>query len=312
MSKYKINVNKKKITQLKNNLLTYTMFIPGFIILFIFCYLPIVGLLIMFKNYSPNYGIVGSEFVWFKNFISLFEHPYFWMMTLNTVGISFFKFITGFPASILFAILLNEMRTKGLKKGVQTVSYLPNFISWVTIGGMLFSILSLDDGFLNRIIVFFGGQKVYWYGEAKYWWAILTITSLWKGMGWGSIVYLAALANINNDLYESASLDGASRFQKMWHISVPGMMPIISINLVFGLGGLIKDDFEQILALVGTNQILSRTTTVYSSWIYNQTMGSSSMYGAASALGFFQSVISLLLMVLANRWVKKKDYIGLW
>jgi len=296
----------------KANYQTYTMLIPGFVIMLIFCYLPMAGLIMIFKEYNPKYGIFGSEFVWLKNLTDLFRYPGFERMVRNTVSIAALKFVTGFPACVIFALLLNELRTGAFKRVVQTISYLPHFISWMIISGMMFSLLAVDDGMINKLIIRLGGDPVFWYSAPEKWWGIFAISSLWKGLGWGTVVYLAALANISPELYEAAKLDGASRFQLARYVSLPGMMPIVSISFIFGLGGLIKDDFEQIYALVGDNHILNERAEVFSTWIFRQVKGTSSSYGVASMLGFLQGIITLLLMVFANKLVKKKNYPGLW
>lgn len=309
---FKRTAGREGLKYIKRNLDLYSMVIPGFVLMLIFCYIPMFGLIMIFKDFSPFYGIFGSEFIGFKNFTELFRHPFFMRMLTNTVGIAFLKFITGFPIGIAFALLLNELRKGLFKKTVQTVSYLPHFISWIVVSGMMFGLLSAEGGIFNRIIGWFGGKPVFWYSDAGKWWGILTVSSMWKGLGWGTIVYLAAISNINAELFEAAEIDGAGRFRKMIHVTVPGMMPIISLSLVFGLGGLIKDDFEQIYALVGENNLLSVRTDVFSTWIFKQATTNFKGYGVASALGFMQGIISLILMVLANRFVRKRGYAGLW
>ena len=297
---------------LKKSWQRYVFLLPGAVLLILFCYVPMYGVVLAFKNYLAKDGIMGSEWVGLMNFRALFSYPYMGRMFFNTIGISLYKFLVSFPVTILFALLLNEIGSRWFKRTVQTVSYLPYFISWIVISGMAYSFLNTDYGLLNQLLIALGREPISWYTRADLWWTILMITALWKGLGWGTIIYLASIASINPELYEAACIDGAGRLKQTLYVTLPGMLPVIGINLVFSVSGLIRDDFEQIYALVGDNQILRETTEVFGTYIFARTMGGVSGYGPATALGLIQSVISLILVVGCNWLVSRKTNAGLW
>lgn len=302
-----------KLEYIKKEKQYYLMLIPGLLLLAIFCYGPMVGLYTAFTSYDPGDGIFGSEFVGLQNFINIFDPRWNFGRTLrNTFVIALLKFVLGYPASIILAILFSYLLNKRFKKIAQTASYLPYFISWVMISGIAYTILTSNNGTLNRILVAFGQDPVNWYNEPKYWWAILTITSIWKGMGYGSITFLAGLCSINPELYEAAKLDGAGRWQQIKNVTIPGLMPVISFTLILNMGNLIKDDYEQIIALVGENNAyVKETVSVIGTSIYNS-LGVTSQFSAATALGLFQSLISLAFIIVSNRILVKRGHQGIW
>ena len=293
----------------------YLFILPGFLLMAIFNYAPMAGIIVAFKNYTVDDGIFGSEWVGFSHFITLFTHPgaEFWMIFRNTVVMAALKFVFSFPASIILALMFNALQCRLFKRFAQTISYLPYFVSWVVISNIAYVFLSADGGIINNILVASGAEKIRFYSEPKYWWGILTFTSVWKYAGWGTIVYLAAITGINPDLYEAASIDGASSWRKLWTVTIPGMMPVIGIQLILNMGNLIKDDFDQIYSMVmGDNYSLRPVTEVFSSLVYRQLQGGVAGFSSATAVSFVQSIISLILVLGANAIVKKTDNQGLW
>mgnify|MGYP001240364841 FL=1 len=224
--------------------------IPGLLYYLIFHYLPMIGVVIAFKDYNPYQGLSGiftAPWVGLKYFSQFIKSVNFWRLIRNTFMISFAGLIFGFPAPIILAVLINEIVHKRFKKLVQTISYLPHFLSTVIVCGIIRNILSTDGGFVNLIIKALEGEPIYFLGESRYFVAIMTISGIWQHVGWNSIIYLAAITNINPELYESAHVDGANTFQKMWHITIPGIFPIISIMLILRVGELLTVGYEKVL-----------------------------------------------------------------
>lgn len=301
----------------KNKVL-YLFVLPGLIIFALFNYAPMVGIIVAFKNYTVDGGIFGSEWAnnfGFEHFITLFTHPgsEFGMILRNTVLMAILKFVVCFPAAIILALMFNALKNGFFKKAVQTISYLPYFVSWVVVSNIVYLLLTSNGGIINQVIVAFGGEKIRFYSEPQYWWGIITITSLWKSVGWGTIVYLAAITAINPDLYEAASIDGATPWRQLWTVTLPGMMPVIGIQLILNAGNLIKDDFDQIFSLVGeSNYELREVTEVFSSLVYRNLQGGPKGFSSSTAISLVQSIISLGLVVGADVIVRKTDNPGLW
>jgi putative aldouronate transport system permease protein len=227
----------------------------------------------------------------------------------NTLLISIYKLIAGFPAPIIFALFLNEIRQVRFKKTVQTISYLPHFVSWVVLGGLFMQFLSPSTGPINVILKSLGMEPIYFLAEPKWFRSVLVTTSVWKGFGWGSIVYLAAITSISPQLYDAADIDGAGRFRKMWYITLPEMIPVITIMLIFSIGGIVGDDFDQIFNLY--NEAVYNVGDVLSTYIYR--VGLIDMkYSFSAAVGLFRNVISFALVFLANFVAKRINEYGIW
>ena len=309
---------KKRLARsFKRNILSnwelYLMYVPGFLCLLVFSYAPLYGLQLAFKQYAPALGIWGSPWVGWENFQYAVLSRGFLHMVGNTLMLGLLKIIFAFPSSIILALMMNELTCRPFKKVVQTFSYLPYFISWVIVSSIANMFLTRDGGILNQIIVAFGGEKIFWYAEPKYWRAILTISNIWKNTGWGTIVFLAALTGINQDLYEAAQCDGAGYWKRCLHITIPGIMPAIAMTFILSVAGIVKDDFDQIYALVGESSILNDTTEVLGTWIYKQLHGGSfRAWGDGTAVGLVQSLAGFLLIVISNWLVSKTDNQGLW
>jgi len=288
------------------------MFVPGFLVLLVFAYVPMYGLTLAFKNYSPVDGILGSPWVGFENFKYAVITRGFLKMVGNTLALGGLKIIFAFPSSIILALLLNEVTCKPFKKTVQTISYLPYFISWVIVSSIVYIFLAKNDGVFNSIIRAFGGEEIFWYASPQYWRAIITVSGIWKNVGWGTIVFLSGLASIPPELYEAAKIDGAGYTKCCLHVTIPGIMPVIAMTFILSVSGIVKDDFEQIYALVGESSILSDTTEVLGTWIYKQLNGNFRGWGDATAVSLVQNVVGFILVVLSNYIVRKTGNEGLW
>lgn len=285
------------------------MFIPAIIYYIVFHYIPMYGIQIAFKDYKFSLGIWGSQWIGFQNFKALFNVGSFWEVFRNTIVISFCKLLIGFPAPIIFALLLNEVRHTRFKKVVQTVSYLPHFMSWVVLGGLFTQFLSPSIGPINIFLKSIGMKPIYFLADPKWFRSVLVVTSIWKGVGWGSIIYLAALSSVNPELYEAGLIDGANRFQRAIYVTLPSLAPVITIMLIFNVGGLINDDFDQIFNLY--NPAVYSVADVLGTYTYR--MGLVQMeYSFSTAVGLFRNVISFTLIVLANKIANKINDYGIW
>lgn len=286
------------------------MVIPALILIFIFSYIPMYGVLMAFQDYNLFKGFFDSPWVGVKHFKMFFEAPEFWTVMRNTVVISSLKFFIGFPAPIILALMLNEVRKMAFKRIVQTVSYLPHFMSWVIVSGMVISILSTDNGSLNILMMKLKliEEPINFLTLPEYFWTILVTTNVWKDIGFGSIVYLAAIAGVNPQLYEAAAIDGASRFKQIYLITIPSIMPVIIIFMILAIGDLLSAGFEDIL-LLGNDGIRNVSdvidTYVYRIGIQNQ------RYSYATAVGLFKAIISVGLLTLANYSARKSGN-SLW
>lgn len=275
----------------------------------IFHYIPMYGVLIAFKDFRFREGIIGSEWVGFLHFRELFSSPSFWRVFKNTMIISGANLIFGFPAPILFALLLNEIWHKRFKKVVQTISYLPHFISWVIMAGLLMQLLSPSTGPVNILLKMIGLDPIYFLADKSWFRSVLVTTNIWKDIGWGSVVYLASISSIDPQLYEAAEIDGANRFQRMVKITLPSMMPVITIMLIFAVGKIINDNFDQIFNLY--NPAVYNVGDVLSTYAYR--LGLVQMeYSFSTAIGFFKNLISLVLILSANAIAKRMGEYAIW
>lgn len=301
---------KKKGTlyRIKQHRYIYMFGIPGMLILILFNYLPMRGLLMAFQNFNPHLGILKSEWVQLAHFKKLFADPKFYSMLKNTLIISGLSFLT-FPAPIILALLLNEVRNLKYKKFVQTSVYLPHFLSWPIIASLTFLLLSREQGFVNKIAIALGNQPHAYLFDQAWTYAILLIQQLWKGVGWGSIIYLAAIAGIDQQLYEAAKIDGANKFQQILKITVPCIMPTVAVMLILKMGSLISVDFEQLF--LASNAMNRSQTEVFEIFIYNYGIASgSTQYGYTTAIGLFKSAVNTFLVVITNWIVSRKGFDG--
>lgn len=282
----------------RRDLPLWILAVPGLTALIVFSYFPIYGLIIAFQDYSPGLGFLGSPWVGFKHFARLFRDPYFFRTFRNTVILGVYTLVFTFPAPLLFALLLNELRSRWFKKAVQTVSYLPNFISVVIVVGFLIDFTSLSDGVVNDVIAFFGGERIHFMAEPKWFRFLYVVSDIWQGVGVGSIIYLAAIAGIGVELYESAYLDGATKLQQMRYITLPCLMPAIAILLILQVGELFGADFQKIMLMY--SPLTYETADVISTYVYRSGVRGGAL-SYSTAVGFFLSVISFLFVFAADR-----------
>ncbi len=287
----------------------YLMLIPGVVLILLFRYLPMGGLVIAFKEYSFRKGIWGSEWVGFDNFLFIFKNPDFYSIVKNTLGINLLKLLIAFPAPIFFALLINEVRSNKLKKCIQTSVYLPYFVSWVVFGGIVVQFLNPSSGIVNKIIELFGGQPVAFMQKEQYFKAIVVLSDIWKNAGWGTIMYLSALTSIDQEIYEAAKIDGANRIQMVRHISIPGISATIVVLLLLQIGAMMDVGFEQIYVLC--KPILYGVGDVISTYVYRVGIGNA-QFSITAAIGLFQSLVGLILIVIANTLCKKLFDKSLW
>lgn len=292
----------------KRNKIKYLMVVPILILLIIFCYKPMYGILIAFKRYRPSLGIMESKWVGLKYFRQFFRDPYCWRLFRNTLSISFLNLLFGFPAPIIFALLLNEVRVKKFKKTVQTISYMPHFISMVVVCGMITSFCA-SDGLFNNIIELFGGERSNLLMNKNLFYPIYVVSDIWKNLGWDSIIYLAALSGIDQEQYEAAKIDGANRLQQMFHITLPGIMPTVSMLLVLRIGSLLSVGYEKIILLYQPTTY--EVADVISSYVYRRGLQSGE-FSYGTAVGLFNSIVNIILLLTANKVSKKMGQSGLF
>ena len=299
--KKKESFTEKIKKEWKKNYCLYILSLPILLYFLMFKYIPMFGLTIAFKNFTLGKGVFGSEWVGLKYFKEFLTGVYFVRTMKNTLIISLLSIVFSFPVPIIFALLVNEVKNMKLKKTVQTTSYLPHFISMVVICGMIKDFCS-SDGLITSLIVALGGESLNYIGDSRYFRTIYIISGIWQTFGWSSIIYLSALSGIDDQLYEAASIDGAGRWKKLWHITLPGIANTIIILLIMRLGSVLSVGYEKIILLY-TPQTYE-VADVISSYTYR--MGIlDARYGYSAAVGMFQSVINVIILVLANQLSKK-------
>ena len=286
------------------------MLLPAVVYYILICYVPIAGNVLAFKDYSFRKGIWGSNWVGFKYFQMFFNSYDCWRLILNTLHIGFIKCILEFPFAILLALLLNEIHAMRFKKVTQTITYLPHFLSSVIIVTMMQRILAPNTGVLNQIISAMGGDgSTFFLMQAQYFHRILFSMDLWRNIGWDSIIYLAAISSVDQELYEAASMDGCNRLGQIWHVTLPGIRGTIGLLFIMGVGGLLSSGFEQMWLLrTPGNMSVADTLDVYVVRIGLQ----NGQFGYASAIGLIQGLVGLILVVTANTLCKKYTEVALW
>lgn len=277
--------------------------IPFVIYILVFNYAPLAGWIIAFQNYRPGFSFFEQEWVGLANFRLLFADPAFLRVIRNTLAMGIINLSLGFFFSIGFAVLLNEVRSRHVKKVVQTVSYLPHFLSWIIVTGIILDVLSPETGIINQLLMSFNliDRPINFLSDPKYFWWIVGFSNVWKSTGWGSIIYLSAMAAINDELYEAAEMDGANRIRKIWHITLPGIKPTIFILLLINIGGVLNAGFEvQYLLGNGLVQEVSQTIDIFV-LKYGISLNN---YSFATAAGIFNSFVSIILITSGNKLAK--------
>lgn len=288
----------------KNQKILYAMSLPFVLWVFVFNYLPVWGWTMAFQNYVPGKAFLDQEWVGLQHFIQLFQDERFFLVMRNTLAMSFLGLIFGFTIPIIFAILLNEVRNTLFKRITQTVTYLPHFVSWVVVAGIVTKMLSTDGGVVNDILVGLGilDQPYQFMADGRLFWGIVTVSDIWKEMGWNAIIFLAAIAGLDPQLYEAAKVDGANRFRQIWHITLPGIRPTILIVLILNIGHLIQIGFEKQMLL--GNPLVLEYAEVLELYALNYGIGLG-QFSYGTAIGIFNSVVSITLLLLANGIFKR-------
>lgn len=302
-------LNKRKgiLYELRTNKCLYLMALPVVLYYVIFCYAPMYGATIAFKQFDVSKGIMGSEWVGLKYFKEFFNGVYFVRILRNTLILSFYNLFVCFPLPIIFALLMNELSNLKFKKVVQTVTYLPHFISMVVVCGMIVDFFS-SEGFITDILVKFGMPRINYVGSNDYFRHIYVWTDAWKTIGWGSIIYMAAIAGVDQSLYEAARIDGANRFQLAWHVTLPGIVSTIIVMLILRIGNIMSLGHEKVILLYGPSTF--ETADIISSFVYRYGL-TGMKYSYSTAVGLFQSVINLILIVGSNTVSKKVTEMGI-
>ena len=295
------SLNRTKYLQL--------LLLPGLIYYVVFHFAPMYGVIIAFKDYKIRAGILGSPWVGFKYFQEFFDYMYFGRLVRNTVLLNLYELVFGFPMPIIFAILLNEVRNLKYKKFIQTVSYLPHFISTVSIVGMLMMLLSPGNGIVNVIIKAFGGESIYFMTEVEWFRPIYILSGVWQNLGWDAIIYIAALASVNQELYEAAVIDGATRLKQIWHVSLPGIRSTIVIMLIMKMGGMMSSNTDK--ALLMQNELTYEVSDIIGTYVFRRGIQKAE-YSYSTAVGLFNSVINVFFIVTANTISKRLGESSLW
>jgi putative aldouronate transport system permease protein len=287
----------------------YILLLPAIVYYIVFKYIPMYGVIIAFKDFSFSKGILGSDWIGFDNFRYLFGLDNFYKVCFNSIYLSFLRLLWGFPIPIILALMLNEMRSLRYKKVMQTIVYLPHFISWVVIGGIIISFLSPTWGIVNYMIKALGGEAVFFMAKDEYFRSIIVISDIWKGAGWGTIIYLAAITGIGPELYEAAIVDGANRFQRLWYITLPCIRTTIALCLILRLGGIMGNGFEQIFVLQNSQNL--GVSEVFETWVYRLGL-LSGRFSFATTVGLFTSLVGMFFLVSADRIAKRLGEEGIF
>ena len=300
----KLNVGKKNriLIRLRRDYELYLFLLPTVLFFLIFAYGPMFGLQIAFQDFNGALGFWRSPWVGLKHFRNFFSSYFFWPLIGNTLAVSVYSLLAGFPLPILLALMLNEVKNSKIKRTIQTVTYMPHFISTVVMVGMLMAFLSPSTGIFNHFISALGGEPVNFMGEAKWFRHIYVWSGVWQGMGWGSIIYLAALSNVDPQLHESAVIDGASRIQCIWHINIPAILPTIVTMLILNAGSVLGVGFEKVFLM--QNDLNRETSEVISTYVYRRGLINAE-YSFSTAVGLFNSVVNFIILVVVNYLAKK-------
>ncbi|UPK45011.1 ABC transporter permease [Paenibacillus pabuli] len=280
----------------------YLLSVPGILYFFLFKYVPLFGSVIAFQNYNIFKGITGSDWVGLEHFQKMFSHYDFLRILNNTILLGLYDLVIAFPVPILLAILLNEVRMIVFKRLLQTIVYMPHFLSWVVISGIFMGIFSMDAGVVNKALGFLGMQPIYFLGEDSYIRSILIGSGIWRDSGYGTIIFLAAIAGINPDLYEAAEVDGAGRLKQIWSITLPSLLPTIMILLLLHIGKFLDLGFERVFVFL--NPLNLESGEILDTYIYKAGL-LSQQYSYTTAIGLFKSVVGLMLILLGNFFSKK-------
>ncbi|MCS7462179.1 sugar ABC transporter permease [Paenibacillus doosanensis] len=294
---------------IRKNWELYLFVLPTMAYFIIFHYFPMYGVQIAFRDYTPSLGIWGSPWVGLEHLKRFFDSYYFWTLIKNTIGISLYELVVGFPVPILLALALNELRDGAFKKWVQTVTYAPHFISVVVMAGMIIAFASPGTGLINLAIKAFGGEPVPFLTEPGWFKSVFVLSGVWQSMGWGTIIYLAALAGVDPQQHEAAMIDGATRLQRVWHVNLPSIVPTMVILLILNVGNFMSVGFEKVFLL--QNPLNLESSDVISTYVYRSGLVQG-QFSFSAAIGLFNSVINFILLLTVNRIAKRLNETSLW
>lgn len=287
----------------------YLLFLPVIAYFIIFHYIPMYGVQIAFKDFIANKGISGSPWVGFEHFERFFDSFYFWRIISNTLGIGIYELIVGFPIPIILALMIHELRTGKFRKFVQTVTYMPHFLSTIVMVGIIMMFLSPVSGLVNVVISLFGGEPISFMTEPGWFKSIYVWSGVWQTMGWSSIIYIAALAGIDPQLHEAARVDGASRLRRIWHINIPGIAPTIIVLLILNMGSILGVGFEKVFLM--QNNLNMESSDVISTNVYRSGI-LGAQYSFSAAVGLFNSIVNFIMLIIVNRIARKVSSSSLW
>ena len=300
---------KKTLMMIKRNWILYLFLLPAVVYIAVHDYAPMYGMQIAFRDFKIRDGISGSDWVGLKWFIRFFNQPRFWLILKNTITLSVYNLIVSFPLPIVLALILNNVKNAHYKKFAQTITYMPHFISAVVLVGMMSVMFSVRGGLVNTMLGWIGIEPIYFMGKAEYFRHMYVWSGVWQGMGWGSIIYMAALAGVDPSLHEAAMIDGANKIQRVWHIDLPTIVPTMSIMLIMSFGKVMSVGYEKVYLL--QNDLNLNTSEVISTYVYK--MGIlNNLQSYSTAIGVFNNVINFILVITMNKVVKKISGSGLW
>ncbi|MBM7599997.1 putative aldouronate transport system permease protein [Virgibacillus halotolerans] len=303
------NKKPKRNRKILQNWQLYIFILPAFLYFFIFHYIPMYGVQIAFKDFIPSKGIWGSEWVGLEHFKRFFDSYYFWDLIKNTLGISVYELVVGFPLPIILALAINEAKDGLYKKTVQTVTYAPHFISVVVMAGMIIAFLSPATGIINHGLGLLGIDPIPFMSDPKWFKTVYVFSGVWQSTGWGTIIYLAALSGVDPQHHEAAIVDGATRLQRIWYINIPALVPTMVILLIMNVGNIMALGFEKILLL--QNPLNMESSNVIATFVYQAGL-LDAQYSFAAAVGLFNSVINAILLITVNQIAKKTSETSLW
>ncbi|MCY9659910.1 ABC transporter permease subunit [Paenibacillus chondroitinus] len=294
---------------LKRDHMLYLIASPMLLFFLIFKYVPMWGILIAFKNYTPYVGFWASPWVGFEHFERFFGNDSFFQLLRNTLAINLLNLIFFFPMPILLSLMLNEVRKDWVKRIIQSIIYLPHFLSWVIIVGITYLMLSTSSGFINKLIAAMGYEKIDFLTSQSMFWGLLTLQSIWKEVGWGTVIFLAAIASVDTQLFEAARMDGAGRLRQIWHVTLPAIRNVIIILLILRIGHMMDVGFEQVYLMM--NGAVSDVADVFDTYVYRSGI-QQAQFSYSTAVGLFKSIVGVILVVLTNRLAKKFGEDGIY
>ena len=302
-------IRAELVRRINKNKLIYLMISPGLLFFFIYKYIPMYGLIIAFQDYKPYKGILGSDWVGLEHFTRLFSEPQFWMIFKNTLILFGLNLFIYFPIPIILALMLNEVRVHAFKRTVQTLIYIPHFMSWVIIVSISYVLLTMDGGLVNSILESFGLQKINFLLSESWFRPMYILQVIWREAGWGTIIFLAAIAAVDPSMYEAARMDGASRFQQIWHITIPSIKGVIVTLLILKIGDVLELGFEHVYLLLNASN--REVGEIFDTYVYVTGL-KQGQYSYSTAIGLFKGLVGLILVMVANKLAKKVGEDGIY